>query len=508
METQKRFFIFLFALFALSLNAQNQQQEYNQLVVDLKQLRTKQDSTQNLIEKNRQLLENRPDNAETYSKVILKLEDELYEINAKISKLSSKISALENSMPVRKDEKLNQSTGSSTSSSSSAKESANLFRNYFFMTNLSKEDQATITSTASAEALAKRLTAQIEPLYTQLAEIKEAYDAATTPREVDELMTKARIIKKQIEDLDREIDDTWGKVFRFKSDKYLILLDKLTGIDRLKLEQIDNNTRLVRRAESLSGSKEAPNAVLFPLQKELTLYYEQVLASNLELKMAMDSLARQVSTLPKEKPDFPVLVFTPRVLVVYSDVVMDSKYDFSSVGEIPELIIPHKGVYYSIGVATMPKAPAELSFFRGGRPLHYVKLDNGMLQYVLGGYRTYAEAAASVTRLQKIGYRNPVIAAWVDGVYTPAAKAKAAEELLGTSKDGYNVEIRTTNSSFSGLLHEVVEMHAKGKQVLRVQEGREFIFTITGFNTKEEAEVIAEILRSKGSSKVTVLENK
>lgn len=505
MKTYKSFFIFLFTVFALNLSAQNQQQEYDQLVIDLKQLRTKQDSTQNLIERNRQLLENRPDNKDTYSKAILRLEDELYEINSQISKLSSKINAVESSMPVKKQETENRNTG--TSSSGSLKESANLFRNYFFMTNLSKEEQAIIASTAAAETKAQKLITQIEPLYTELAQIKEEYDAAETPRKVEELMTKAQILKKQIEELDREIDNSWGKVFKFKSDKYPVLLDKLSGIDRLKLEQIDNNTRLVRRAESLSSSKEAPNAIIFPLQKELTLYYEQVLAANLELKMSMDSLARQVSALPKSKPDFPALTFAPRVLVVYTDVIMDGKYDFNGVGEIPELIIPHKGVYYSIGVATMPKAPADINFFRGGRPLHYVKLDNNMLQYVLGGYRTYAEAAASVTRLQKAGYRNPVIAAWVDGVYTPAAKAKAAQELMGTSKAGYNVEIRTTNSSVSSSLHEVVEMHAKGKQVSRVQEGREFIFTITGFTTKEEAEVIAEILRSKGNSKVTVSEN-
>lgn len=477
--------------------------EYSSAVSELKTLKNRQDSTQNQIDRNRQLLENRPDQKDAYSKAIVTLEDQLYEINSKISKVSAIILSLESQLP--RNEQTSQSSNT-TATADISKESRNLFENYFFITNIPRNDLSKINKTSAAEAKTIALTRSIELLYAEMEAMKERYDNAQSQKEIEDMLKEAAQIQERIEVADSEIESVWGSIYNLKADTYLILVDKLSGIDRLQLEQIDNDLRAVRRAESLAEGQAAPNTVLFPLQKELVLHYEQMLATNLELKLAQDSISKQLSALPKTKLNLPRIVFEPRSLVVYSAVTMDGKYGYTSVDSIPEIIVPTKGVYYSVQVATMATKPTSLSFFRGGKPLHLVRLSNGQLQYVLGGFKTHAETQSCVNQLYKAGYRGPSIVAWVDGVYTPALKAKAAEEAIDKANAGrFKIEIRTRNSALSSSLREIVDMHSADKQISRVQDGSDLIFTIFQFANKEEAEVIAEIIRTKENTKVEVI---
>lgn len=485
-------FFWIGCLFCLA-----QQNEYGALTSQLQLQKSRQDSTQKAIASSRKLLETNPENRDSYTKKIIALEDELYAINSKIAELNAKIVVIEAQMP----------TDNNRQQGGSVKESAYLYDNSFFVSNISKADLELIRTGSKAEARAGELIAEILPLYEELKGVKTAYDEAKTPREVEELLTKAIELRRKIEEIDGQIAEGWGRVFQVKTDNYVVLLDKATGIDRIKLEQLENENRSVRRAESLAEAGMARNATVFALQKQLTVNYELLLADKLSLRLATEALAKEsasVASLPRES--FPEVEFKPRVLIVYSDIVLDGNYDFTRVDDIPELIVPERGVYYAVGVATMAQKPTTLKFFRGGRPLHVVNLPGKQLQYVLGGFQTYAQVQTSVQKMLKAGFKNPVIAAWVDGKYTTAAKAKAAQEVIAKeSRMSYKIEIKTTNVNISKTLNEVVEMHARGKQVSRVQNGAEFIFTIMEFDSKEQADVIAEILRTKGNTKVEVI---
>lgn len=207
--------------------------EYSSAVSELKTLKNRQDSTQNQIDRNRQLLENRPDQKDAYSKAIVTLEDQLYEINSKISKVSAIILSLESQLP--KNEQTSQSSNTKLTPDIS-KESRNLFENYFFVTNIPRNDLSKINKTSAAEAKTIALTRSIELLYAEMEAMKERHDNAQSQKEIEDMLKEATQIQERIDVADSEIESVWGSIYNLKTDTYLILVDKLSGIDRLQLE--------------------------------------------------------------------------------------------------------------------------------------------------------------------------------------------------------------------------------------------------------------------------------
>lgn len=493
----------------VTASSQNPQQEYKALTEQLASFKSIQDSTQNLINRNRQLLENRPENREQYSKAIISLEEKLYELNSRIASISAAIIALESQLP-----KIEVTTTGGdrpvSSSNNGAKESRNLYDNYIFTSNFTKNQLAQFNTSSSIEAQVVELIAQIETLYRQLQTLKAEYDSAATQEAVDELATKSRVVKAQIAELDQAITKIWLPLYNFKIDSYLVLIDKLGSVDRLRLEQIETDSRNIRRAETLAESMIAPSASVFNLQRSLALHYEMLIAENLDLRMAMDSLNRAAAIIGDENMQFEAIDFQPRELIIYGDVVMDGIYNFATVDEIPKLQLPLKGVYYAIQVAAMPTKPSSLNFFKGGRPLQQNHLPNGSKQYLLGGYKTYAAAQKAVTQLRAAGYKAPVAMAWLNGKSVSLASAKAAE--VATQDDGktYVVEVLTADPEASNQIRDIVNQYAAGRQIARIQQGDKMLYTISPFAIKVDAQDVMNTLMNniKAEIKIVAIEEK
>lgn len=468
-----------------------------------------EDSTLKQIETSRTLYQNDPTHRSTHASNIVDLEGRLYELRENLGRMNMDLSKLE----------MSELANSFSSPESAGKSSAKLFSNPFFAENLTPEDLKRLSSCQPLEAQIPPLLVQAEQLYAKLQALKKVYDTSDSQQEVDNTLAQAVELKAKIGKIDQQIQSIWGELYLFKSDKYLVLND-LAQIDRLNLEQLEQESRAVRRAESIASEGMLGGASVFYLQRNLALKNEMALAQSLKMIPAMDSLKKEQVALADKmasKGQYPDIIFAPRSLVVYGVVNTSGSGALKAVSEIPELRLPEKGIYYTIQVALMQKPATSITMFRKASPLQYQKLSDGRVRYTLGGFDDYAQAQKAVSQLTKAGFRAPIMVSWVDGAYTSTLKAKAeqAKRTAAGVKTGsvgsgaYKIEVTgAMNSTISHDLRDIIEAYASGKQTARVVSGTDYLFTITQFDTKSQADKLIAVMAQNGITKAKVVEIK
>lgn len=434
---------------------------------------------------------------------IVRLEGEVYDLRAKVSKVSSNIAAFEQEYAERSLEQTN---------ATNLIEQRGFFNNAIFTKHLSRKDLGVLTSTAAVEKKILPAYNEVRTLYAQLQSLKVTYDAATSQSQLDELVAQAAQIKQQIEQINTQVLQSWMPIYNYKLDTYLVLLDKVEGVDRSVLESLETQGREVRRSEAFSDGLLNAAFVPFDAQRAYVQSYEHAIAKAERLHLAADSLSR-LKPLLGEVERMEELAFDPRVLTIYAPVsFIKTDYPLKAVDEVPEVIVPETGVYYSVEIALMPAPAKSLDMFKGAWPLQFYHTEDGKVRYMAGGFDTHTAAKAAVSQLQKAGYKAPVMVAWVNGVSTPIAKAKAAEATMPqkpSTEGTFALELMTTDSSVGEKLRAVVEMHGGGeKSIARVTKGKELIFTVTQFTDRYAAEVLAQIIRERTGASVDVIELK
>lgn len=428
---------------------------------------------------------------------IVRQEGEIYDLKAKISRVSSRMTAIE-------QEFASQSLEESPAFGVERRE---FFGNDIFVRNLSRKDLSMLNSAAPTERAMVEASNKLQGLYAQLKSMKVAYEASSSQAELDRLRGSAENLKSQIATINAETGAAWIKLYNFKLDTYLVLLDKLQNVDRTTLEALESQGREVRRAEAFSEELLNPAFVVFEAQRGYVHAYEKAIASGEKLRMALDSISRLKPLLAKVD-SIENLNFDPRVLTIYAPVsFIKQNYPIQNVADVPQTILPETGIYYSIQIALMSAPPKTLDMFKGAWPLQVEHTADGKFRYMVGGFDTYADAAAAVSQLYKAGYKAPVMMAWIDGKMTSTAKAKAAEASRPKSEGtlgSFKIEVNTTDPAVADKLRAVVEMHAKGKSIARVTSGKDMIFTITEFGDRYEAEVIAQIIRERTAASAEV----
>lgn len=487
-------------------------ENYMQLLSRQSQLKAEEDSTVTLINNNRKLFESGTERSKLGEEIV-RLEGELFEIRNRIGKITAQVAAIEQEYIIKHMD--DPATGSEETEPSAAG-ARNLFANPFFTENLSGKDIALFSAVPSIEPEAAKINKRISNLYGQLTTVKRQYDAADDQDTIDSLLTRSGELKEQIEQVDALMERLWLETYDRKLDNYLVLLDKIGTIDRLRLEQLDQESRQVRRAESLAGEQLAPLAAIYPLQKKLTLDYEIALAQALGLRLAEDSLNTESKRLSAaaaaQAATYPDIPFAPRNLVTYGPIVKTEDAalrNYSTVDDIPVLHIPKKGIYYTVQLALYNTRPGNISAFKGMTPVMYQKLNNGQTRYVAGGFTSYAEAQAAVTQMTRAGFRASVVA-FADGEATTAVKAKAQEAAARQAAEnahtnGYNVAIIPAALRLPTAMRETIAARAPGKTIVRSSSGSEVIYSVGAFATQAEAERLAEALRSQPNVKIKVV---
>lgn len=475
----------------------------------IERARASEDSTIKQIEISRRLYQSDLTHRSTHANNIVDLETKLYELREQLGRMNMDLSKLE----------MSELANNFASPDKKAGSSPKLFSNPFFADNLQPQELKRLSSCASVEAQIPPLVEKSQQLYAQLQGLKTTYDKSDSQQEVDDILLQAVEIKAQIGKVDKQIQSLWGELYAFRIDKYLVLND-LAQIDRFNVEQLEQESRAVRRAESMAQEGLLGAASVFYMQRNLALRNEMALAQALGVLPALDSLKKEQLAIEDKvaaRDQYTDISFAPRSLVVYGAVNTSGSAALKAVSEIPEIRLPKKGVYYTIQVALMQKPATSITMFKGASPLQYQKLSDGRIRYTLGGFDNYAQAQKAVSQLLKAGFKAPVMVAWVDGAYTSTAKAKLEQEKRAAAGVGsaasatgiYKVEVMgAVNSTISQDLRDIIESYAPGKLTARVVSGNDYLFTITQFDTKAQADKLIDIMAKNGITKAKVVEIK
>lgn len=507
---------------SLSANAQKariagleQNEDYMQLLRQQLRLKSCEDSTVSLINNNRKLFENSTER-DKIGQEIVRLESELFEVRNRMGKITAQVAAIEQEYII---EHMDDPAASAESGKGTTAHARTLFANSFFTDNLSKSDIALFTVTPKVEPEVSKINKRIADLYEQLTTVKRQYDGAGDQDVIDSLSTRAGELKEQIEQVDALMERLWLSIYNRKLDNYLVLMDKIGTIDRLKLEQLDQESRQVRRAEGLAGEQLAPLVATYPLQKKLALDYEITMAQALGLKQAEDSLRGESGRFSAEavakEMTYPDIPFAPRSLVVYGPIVKTedtAQRNYTTVENIPVLHVPKKGIYYTVQLAIYTAPPKSVDAFKGMTPVMYQKMSNGQTRYLAGGFTAYSDALAAVNQMVRAGFRAS-LAAFSDGKATTAVKAKAleasarqaAEKANSDNGKGYNVQIIPAELRLPTAMRETITARAPGKTIVRNSSGSEVIYSVGSFASKTEADALAEALRSQPNVKIKVV---
>lgn len=517
-------FIILFALFgaaSLSANAQKariagleQDADYMQLLQQQLQLKTQEDSTVSLINNNRKLFENSSER-DKLGREIVRLEGELFEIRNRMGKITAQVAAIEQEYIINHMD----DPAASAAAGKGVAHARTLFANPFFTDNLSKSDIALFTVTPKVEPEVLKINKRIADLYGQLTTVKRQYDGAGDQDAIDSLSTRAGELKEQIEQVDALMERLWLSIYNRKLDNYLVLMDKIGTIDRLQLEQLDQESRQVRRAEGLAGEQLAPLVSTYPLQKKLALDYEITMAQALGMKSAEDSLKGELGKFSAEvaakEMTYSDIPFAPRNLVVYGPIVKTEDAalrNYTTVEDVPLLHVPKKGIYYTVQIAIYTTPLKSVDAFKGMTPVMYQKTSTGQTRYLAGGFTAYSEAQAAVNQMIRAGFRASIVA-FSDGKAITAVKAKALETSARQAEEqanadggtGYNVQIIPAELRLPTAMRETISARSPGKTIVRNSSGSEVIYSVGNFATKSEAEALADVLRSQPNVKIKVV---
>lgn len=493
-------------------------EQYMQLIGSRKTLQEREDSVRTVIDDTRREFQRQglsSDERAALGQHIVQLEANIFEVRNQIGQVTARIAAIEQEYIVSNMDSGFPATFPEVQPGKSAG-SANLFLNPFFQSNLTANEIELFQLTPRIDAEAAKVRGEISGLYEQLTAVKAQYEAVKTQEEIDSLAILAVRLRNQISIKDSQLEEIWLPVYDRKLERYLELLDKTGNIGRITLEQLDTESRQVRRAENLSANSLASITITYPLQKRLVLDYEIVMAEQLGLSAAKDSLLVEKEKLDRQiehnKERFSDVIFPTRSLVIYSDIYGDDNAveTYETLDDIPELHLPKTGLYYAIQLGVYTTTPKAVSEFKGKNPLRKQKLADGRTRYTVGGFRTHAEATAAQTQMTRAGFRAPTVVAWNDGEFTTAAKAKALENtrpatpVAGPAR--FKLDIISEDARLSAPVREIINAQTTGKTIIRGTSAEQVIYSVGYFSTKAEAEKLADALKNEPNIKLKVEE--
>lgn len=494
--------------------------EYTRLLREQEMLKACEDSTLSLIEQNRRLFEEGSDR-ERVGGEIVRLESELFDVRSKIGKVAARVAAMEQTYLI---EHMDNEGEAETSVVTGER---TLFDNPFFVENLSRNDRTLFGLSPRIEPEVMKINRLVSGLYDQLLTVKRQYEAAGDEETIDSLWRRSGELKEQIEQVDALMERLWLVIYDRKRDNYPVLVDQIGTLDRLQLEQLDRESRQVRRAEGWAGEQLAPLVATYPLQKQLMLDYEIAMAEALELTAARDSLATERGKYSAEKlaeeMTYRDIRFEPRSLVVYAPITKAGEGEsrnYTTVADIPTLHVPKAGIYYTVQIANYATAPKSIDVFKGMTPIMSQKATNGQWRYMAGGFDTYAAASAAAAQMVRGGFRATVVA-YADGKITTPAKAKTLEATKSTAGGGednnstasaaagrqgrFHIEIIPAEQRLSTAIREIVKARATGTTIVRSTVGNDVVYTIGAFATRKEAEALIGALGDQPNIKMKIV---
>ena len=484
--------------------------QYRTLLEQEKQLQHVQDSILSLMETMRKSYATDVAGRQQYAQQILDMENELYEVRNRIGMVGNAISNLEQEYIIGNMNGPSVDPAALSTTQTETRplvqkpvvQKANLVYNAYFKEQLSGSDYQTLIQAQEQETLPLEIIATYIVNYKVMDSLARIYESAERV-EAEDAYTKLQTLSSINERLSDSLAQVWEYIFDNKTYIYNYLLDKMNESDLLA-DFGRQFQRINQRVASARDTVASEAVYAYPLRKKLTLDYEYALAGLLGYTQARDSIAkvqRSVSTLNFA---FSAIDPQPRNFITYSKIERSVPSIYNSRNPIPEAEIFRYGTVYRIQLGVFQRKQP-ISIFRNVHPLSYDQLEDGRYRYCAGGFRELSEAQEALAEMKKIGFRQPKIVVWRDGVFESLAESDNSS----AGDTFYRIEIAGEGDVMSDRVKEVIESTVPGKEISRTVDAQgDYVYTVGTFDSRETAEdLVARLSGLEGiSAKILTLE--
>ena len=488
----KRHFITIAAV-AVSLAAQAQS------VKELERAAFLRDSVADVLAEQRANYAKNESMRESLSPTILSLEKEVERLHAEYKSIYQQLSHAEAKKAIwvfenaklqvqtepKQESAVVENSGGYTPDQSRLKR--DLVANDYFAERLSPSDYKSLCDAQKREKRVKEAVDNQVKRYGELLTLQRQYMEVATRAEADDLAKRFAAKVAQIAQCDSEITAMWSSLYYNKMYAYDLLMERSGNTSMLDLSA-EGTARAEREVNENSDIYQSDALVGYYARKKALTDYEMQLAARLSLTTSRDSLKLVAAELKNRDYRLSKLSLERRSFIHYEDIKVHNPTIYNAQNPVPRTKVYDYGTIYRIRIGLFSKRP-NLSALRGVTPLSYTDAYNeNLYAYFVGGFRTEQEAKEGAAYLKKLGFKEPIIAVWVDGEYYPTL------DDMRRSQSFYNLEIMGI-STLNEEMKAKILAHKSDCTISRIGS----TFVIGTFEGKSSAEAVATDLRALNS---------
>ena len=364
----------------------------------------------------------------------------------------------------------------------------NLVENAIFAQRLSPADYDLLQKSQQQEVQVGNLLQVYMSKYEELRSLQQLYVGSTTKENADSLAESFVVKEREMSEVESEIKSIWSSLYYNKVYVYDLLMERAGN-----RAMIDFSSNVMQRADNeisdCTGQYQSDVLANYGARKKSLTEYEIKIATTLNFPQSCDSLNVVLNELSNRDYRLAKIMLPQRNFIIYEDISVHQPSIYTANNPIPKVEIYETGVIYRLRVWLSPNRPT-LSVLRGVKPVSYSdELHSGCYVHFVGGFETESEAQKGVAYLKRLGFKDPKIAVWVDGVYYPTVEDMHQEE------KNFVLEIR-------GLERFTLEMKAAIQPLLNgcsiSRKGVNYVVGI--FELRSQAEAVATQLKAMDSN--------
>ena len=470
-----------------------------QIVKDLERAGFVRDSVAEVLAEHRINYARNESMREKLTPTILSLEKEVVRLQAEYNKVLAQISQkdIKEALTAYKDaQKENKTTKQEQPTveekrgeyiPDKARMKRDLVANDYFSERLLQSDYKALRDAQQREKSLKEAVERYFVKYGELLALQRRYMEVPTREEADE-QAKLFVAKRgEMATLDEEITSLWSSLYFNKIYAYDLLMER-EGKTAMLDFSAEATARAEREVNDNTDLYESNALVGYYARKKALTEYEMQIASTLSLTTSRDSLKIVSAELKNRDYRLSKLSLQRRSFINYEDIEVKVPTIYNSKNPVPQTKVYDYGTVYRIRIGLFSKRP-NLSALRGVTPLSYTTAYNkGLYAYFVGGFRTEQEAKEGVVKLKKLGFKEPIVAVWVDGEYYPTL------EDMRRSESQYNIEISGVATLTDDIKASILS-HKNDCTISRIGS----TFVVGTFEGKSVAEAVATDLRALNS---------
>ena len=159
------------------------------------------------------------------------------------------------------------------------------------------------------------------------------------------------------------------------------------------------------------------------------------------------------------------------------------------------------GLTYQIQILGQSSRITDIKRLKGLSPVYEEKLAGGKYCYRVGLFSSYADVLGNLNKVKKLGFRSAFITAFNSGVPLSVSKARSLEKALSEVKWKLVLE-----SEADSLPDEIMALlkSLQDKDIAKSSEEQGTLFTVTAFDTYEEAQQALSMIKEAGFANVSL----